>query len=421
MSKFSPVLKNRNFLLLWIGQIISQFGDRLDQMVLIGLIYKLAPGSTIQMAKILTCSILPVFIVGPLAGAYVDRWDRRKTMYVCDFFRAILILSIPLVFLKYQSIIPIYIVIFLSFSLGRFFIPAKLAIIPELVDKKNLLLANSLVNTTGMIAAIFGYGLGGFLVEWLGPKGGFTIDGLTFLISSGLVFFIKSKTNNKAFAIGDIRKMSRDVIERLRKSVLSEIKEGMLYLLRKKEVKFTIEVFSLLSSCLGALYVVSIVFVQNIFQSGTKDIGVLIVFLGLGLLVGSLFYGRFGERVNELNVIFLALALCGLSLVGFAVSLHIFASFFLAAFISFITGIFAAPIVIGCNTIVHKSAENHMFGKVFSSLEIIMHIGFLVFMLVSSIVAEFVPRFYIIILVGLILISIGSLNFIKRYGKAQRI
>lgn len=390
-------------------------------MVLIGLIYKLAPGSTLQMAKLLSCSILPVFMVGPLAGVYVDRWDRRKTMYICDFFRAILILSIPLVFLKYQNIIPIYIVIFLSFSLGRFFIPAKLAIIPELVDKKDLLLANSLVNTTGMIAAIFGYGLGGILVEWLGPKGGFMIDGTSFVISAVLIFFIKSKTNKTAFSIGDIRKMSKDVIERIRKSLVTEIKEGLLYILKKKEVKFTIKIFSILSSCLGALYVVSIVFVQNIFQSGTKDIGLLIVFLGVGLLAGSLFYGRFGERVDELRMVFLSLALCGVSVSSFAISLYIFGSFYLAALISFLIGVFAAPIVIGCNTLVHKSAETHMFGKVFSSIEIVMHIGFLFFMFISSITAEFVPRFYIIITVGLVLVMLGGFNLIKRYGQAQRI
>ena len=95
MARFREVLKNRNFFLLWSGQIISQLGDRLDQMALIAFIYQRAPGSAIQIAKILSFTIIPVFLIGPLAGVYVDRWDRRRTMYVCDFLRSILVFTIP--------------------------------------------------------------------------------------------------------------------------------------------------------------------------------------------------------------------------------------------------------------------------------------------------------------------------------------
>ena len=96
MAKFREVLKNRNFFLLWSGQIISQLGDRLGQMALIAFVYLRAPGSTLQIAKILSFTIIPVFLIGPLAGVYVDRWDRRKTMYICDFIRSLLVLTIPL-------------------------------------------------------------------------------------------------------------------------------------------------------------------------------------------------------------------------------------------------------------------------------------------------------------------------------------
>src|SRR3989338_2550864 len=95
MSKFEEVLKNRNFFLLWVGQIISQLGDRLDQMALIAFVYGRSPGSTLGIAKIISFTILPVFLIGPLAGVYVDRWDRRRTMYACDLIRAALVFTIP--------------------------------------------------------------------------------------------------------------------------------------------------------------------------------------------------------------------------------------------------------------------------------------------------------------------------------------
>ena len=165
MVRFREVLKNRNFFLLWLGQIISQFGDRLGQMALIALVYLRTPGSPLGIAKIFSFTIIPVFLIGPIAGVYVDRWDRRRTMYVCDFLRALLLLSIPLFLFYTKNLFFIYFIIFIAFSLGRFFVPAKLSIVPELVVKKDLLIANSLVNTTGMIAAILGFGVSGVLVE----------------------------------------------------------------------------------------------------------------------------------------------------------------------------------------------------------------------------------------------------------------
>ena len=129
MSRFHEVLKNRNFLFLWIGQIISQVGDRLGQMALIAYVYdktKAQQGSAMAIAKILSFTIIPVFLIGPIAGVYVDRWDRRRTMYISDFLRTLLVLFIPLFLISKNILGPVYLFIFIIFSLGRFFVPAKL-------------------------------------------------------------------------------------------------------------------------------------------------------------------------------------------------------------------------------------------------------------------------------------------------------
>src|SRR3989338_9830250 len=123
MAKIRKVLKSRNFFLLWLGQIISQLGDRLGQMALIGFVYLRDPGSTLEIAKILSFTIIPVFLIGPLAGVYVDRWDRRRTMFVCDLIRAALVFTIPFFLIDTESLIPLYIVVFLIFCIGRFFVP----------------------------------------------------------------------------------------------------------------------------------------------------------------------------------------------------------------------------------------------------------------------------------------------------------
>ena len=85
-------------------------------MALIGFIAQRSPGKTLQLASLLAFTILPVFVVGPIAGVYVDRWDRRKTMYLCDFLRGLLVLLIPLYIIdSHKSIVPLYAVVFLLF------------------------------------------------------------------------------------------------------------------------------------------------------------------------------------------------------------------------------------------------------------------------------------------------------------------
>jgi len=405
MAKFTKVMRNRDFFLMWVGQIISQLGDRLDQMALIALVYSRAEGSTIGIAKILSFTIIPVFLIGPIAGVYVDRWDKRRVMYACDFLRAALVLLIPL-FLINKSFIWIYLIIFIIFSIGRFFVPAKLSIIPELVDKEDLLIANSLVNTTGMIAAILGFGISGIIVEWLKAAGGFYLDSLSFLVSGAMIFLIARKST----AAMSLSKVGKEIVEVISKSVAQEIKEGLLYFIRHKDIRFTSGIIFALWSALGAVYVVIIVFVQKTMHSATKDLGLLIMFLGLGLFAGSLIYGRFGQRLSHYKVIFMSLVLSGIMIVFFAVALQRYPQFIVAATLAFSLGLFVSPIMIASNTIIHKVSDNGMMGKIFSSLEIVMHLGFLIFMFLSSFLAERWGNFTILVIVGCILSVLGLVS-----------
>ena len=409
MSKFSEVLKNRNFFLLWLGQIISQIGDRLGLMALIGFAYsKKSYGSPMEIFKILLFTIIPVFLISPVAGVYVDRWDRRRTLYCSDLLRAILVLIIP-VFIFYHRNLPIaYFLIFLIFCIGRFFIPAKLAIIPDLVAKKDLLIANSLVNITGMIAAIVGFGVSGLLVEWFGPKTGFYLDALSFFISGSLIFFIAKKPKS-AINFMELKKVIVDVIK---KPIIHEIKDGVLYFIKKKQIRFTGIILFSLSGALGVVSVVLIAFVQNTLHSATKDLGLLIMFLGIGLFVGTLLYGRFGQKFSHYRTIFVSLFLIGIMIDIAVISMIRCPIFLVAAIFSFALGLFFAPIMIAANTIIHKVSENEMMGKIFSSLEIVMHLGFLLFMFISSLLAERFPQQYILTIVGLFISLLGIVSFV---------
>ncbi len=408
MPRFREVLKNRNFFLLWIGQIISQLGDRLGQMALIGFIPADAPGSGLQLAKILSFTILPVFLIGPVAGVYVDRWDRRRTLYASDILRTVLTLFIPLFLISKDSLGLIYLLIFIIFSIGRFFVPAKLSIVPEIVSKEQLLIGNSLINITGMIAAIAGFGIGGLIVEYFGAEGGFYLDALSFFVSAALIFFISSNKSAKV----KIGQVGREIVEVIQKSVIQEVKEGVTYFIKQKEVRFTGLIMFLLGAAGGSVYIAGIIFIRQALKTATLDLGLLIMFLGAGLFLGSVIYGRFGARLSHYKTIFASLVLSGIMLVIFALGIERYPYFLIAAALSFLLGLFVAPIMVASNTIVHKASDASMMGKTFSSIEIAIHLGFLIFMFVSSFLAEKLSSVIVLVAIGIIFSIVGMVNLI---------
>lgn len=412
MARFSEILKNRDFSLICSGQIVSQFGERLSQMALIGLVSLRYPGSTMQLAKFLSFTMLPVFLIGPVAGVYVDRWDRRRTMFVCDFLRAGLILLIPIILFFGGSLYLIFIPIFFIFSFSRFFIPAKLSIIPDLVKKENLLMANSLIHTTGMVAAVVGFGLSGLLVEWLGVESGFCLNAIGFFVSGMLIFSISQRKGIHF----KIKELSREIVEVIRKSVIQEIKEGAAYFIKQKDIRFTGAIMFFLGGALGAVNVIMIVFVQDALQSTTRVLGLLIMFLGIGLFLGSLVYGRFGQRISHFKAIFFSLIISGILLAIFVFGLTFYPYFSLAASLALVMGLAISPIIICCTTLIHKSSHNQMMGKIFSSLDLLGYLSFVLFMFLSSFLNKWISSFTILTAVAcsFVLLGLLSLTFYRK-------
>jgi len=320
----------------------------------------------------------------------------------------ILVCLIPIFLFHIRNLAVAYALIFMVFCIARFFLPAKLAIVPDLVSREQLLIANSLINITGMIAFILGSGLSGVLVQKVGPENSFYIDGLSFLISGTLIYLIVKKASGHV----NLRKVSEDIVEVFRKSAIQEIKDGLLYFVRKRDIWVTAGILFVVASALGVVSVVSIVFVQNTLHSATKDLGLLIMFLGAGLFAGSLVYGKFGAHISHYKMIFSSLILSGLMLICFALGIHYYPYFAPAASLAFMLGFIASPILIASNTIIHKSSDNEMRGKIFSSLEVVMHLGFLLFMYISSILAERFSHTLILVIIGCVFGIVGIFNLI---------
>jgi MFS family permease len=228
-------------------------------------------------------------------------------------------------------------------------------------------------------------------------------------VVSALLIFLIIKKNQKFPSLKDL---SMEIVDVIRKSVFQEFKEGMVYFFTKKDIRFAAGIIFILWAALGAVYVVIIVFVQKTLHSVTKDLGLLAMFLGLGLFLGSVVYGRWGRRFSHYKTIYASLVFSGIMLVIFTLGVSRYPSFWIAAGLALLLGVLVSPIMIASNTLIHKVSENAMMGKIFSSLEIVMHFGFVLFMFISSMLAKVVPEATILISVGYLVIGIGLINLI---------
>ena len=407
MARFREVLKERNFFLLWVGQIISQFGDRLNQMALIAIVYSRTPGSPFELAKFFSFTIIPSFFVSPIAGAFIDRWDKKRTMIGCDILRSLIVFVIPVAFLSLTPTFPIYTAVFLIFAVSCFFLPARLAIIPDLVSKEKLLVANSLFTVTGMIGAVFWFVVGGLLVEFLKVRGGLYLNSVIYLFSAAAIVFISGhrRRQNKA-------ENSVDIENIIKTSLVREIKDGITYLTGNSEARFAFRMLFVLMAGAGAAYAVVIVFIQEAMGSMTRDLSFLGLFLGVGFFVGSMVYGKLGHRFSKAKSIFTCLILCGISMCAFTAVMKGTKSFSGASAVAMILGTAMAPIGISTNTLIHEMVDEKMRGRIFSSLGIAMNLAFLIFMLCAAKLAERVDSGWILYGVSVFYVIAGILGFI---------
>ena len=408
MPHFRKLLRNRNFVLYSVGQAFSQFGDRLVQIVLIGFVYKRWPGSTFQLAKLLCFTLLPAFVISPIAGVYIDRWNKKYVMVVSDMFRAAAILCIPVFFVYRASVVPVYIILFLTFTAACFFLPTRLSVIPSLVSKEDILLANSASTITWVISGIAGFSFGGLLAEWIGVERSLYLNSAVYFLSAASFFFVLYSSRAAAPA---------------EKTFFHDFRTGLKTLFSNKKMKFVMFSFFVVSSMIGACYVVLVVFIQETLHTMTKYVGLFSMCVFIGVFAGSLIYGKTGHRVSREKTVFLSIFLTGISMDIFVAGLRMTGSVPFGGIAAFLVGLFLSPAYVTANTIVHETIDRNLRGRIFSSLAVIMNFGFLLFMFLASFLAEHIDRLWILVacasgfavfgLVGLVSFPTGYLREIN--------
>lgn len=182
---------NRDFALLFWGRLVSQIGDGIHYLALTWLVLDLT-GSGTALGTMLFASSIPMVILAPFSGVLADLWDRKTIIVSMDILRGLIILALALVYRAGALTMPIlYAATVFSSLAGVLFGPAISAALPGLVEKEELVKANSLNTFSRAATSIIGPVVGAFLLGFTGYFGVFLLNGTAFILSAISEMFIR--------------------------------------------------------------------------------------------------------------------------------------------------------------------------------------------------------------------------------------
>jgi MFS family permease len=304
------LLKKRGILFLGLSNTVSQLGDRLTHMVIITLIGVMFPGRISVFSEFSITFSLPIVILSPFAGVFIDHWNKQTIMFRCHLIQAVLIFITPFFIMITHSIVPIWILVVLFFSLDLFNNTSKNSVIPDLVEYHQLVSANSIIITMARIATFIGMVGGGYLIHWVGWQTGFFIDASTHLIAGTLVLAMGARA-----LFEPVKKIDFSLSGELKKSFntfVSDLKELGLLLLRDRMVILVMISVFVLPFVSAVAYTVLIYLVQQEFGMGTPGVGLLGGIIGIGMLCGAILIGHFGRYVSRGLILIYSIAVIAL-------------------------------------------------------------------------------------------------------------
>jgi MFS family permease len=290
--------RQRDFLKLWGAQSVSTFGSLITRAALPFLAILVLHASAAQIAGLTIASILPGFLIGLVAGVWIDRLRRRPVMILADVGRALALGAIPtLAVTGHLGLIPLYAVAVVASALTVFFDVAELSYIPSVVGAGQLGDANSRLAATQSVAEISAFGIAGWLVQWFTAPLAIAIDAVTFLVSGGLVASISSA------------EPSTTEPSQPAEGVWNEMVAGLAALRRHRSLTTIALSVSAMECAYGIIGTVYALFALRDlgFQPGL--LGMIYAIGGVSSLAASVYAGRINRRIGMGRVMGLGLAL----------------------------------------------------------------------------------------------------------------
>jgi len=291
--------RHRDFMLLWSGQTVSEIGSAVTFLAFPLLAVKTLHASTFEVALLSVATSAAFLLIALPAGAWVDRWRRKRVLVRSDLGRLLLVGSVPVAqAFGVLTLAQLYAVALASSVLSVFFDVAYQSYLPEVVDAEQLTDGNGKIGTTQSFAQVAGPGIGGALVGLVGAPYAVAIDAASYLVSGGAIAAIRRP---------DPVPPPKADRQRLRE----DIKEGLGFVTGHPVLSRIVGCTGTANFASGMGSAVEVVFLARTLHASSLVIGLVFSLGSVGGVVGGLLAGRIGRRIGTARVIWLAQAVTG--------------------------------------------------------------------------------------------------------------
>lgn len=368
---------------LWTAQMLSQLADRVYIYVLVLVAYNLTHTNLGVSVPMLSFGI-PSVLFASFAGVYVDRWNKKYAMFFSCFFRAVLIFAI--VFFLKSSLLWIFLISMGIYTIAQFFAPAEATSLAEIVERENLILANSLFMTTWMWSSVAAFGLGAVLVGFFGNE-------RTLMISSGLYIMASLAVLLISLKYHDVKTGSSV------KTVKQDLLKGFEFIRRESIIRYSLFKMFMITSALAVVSMLAIQFAEQYIGIGAQNFGYLVILAGAGMIFGMWALGKLSHFFRKNHIVFAGFFMTGLCLVLLSQTKNLYLAFLYCFILGFGNILINATV----QTVIAHNTPRSLRGRVFGIQNMLINFAFTVPVVAFGVVADYFGLDTSILLLGIIL------------------
>jgi len=340
------ILKNRTFLLLFLGNTISLIGFGFNLVGISWLVLEVT-GSELALGKIMAMATVPGVVLALFAGIIIDKVNRKWLLVVLDLFRMVVVGTFVILLVQDRfSMNALFITVLLMGTGSSLFWPTAQAFVQELVSVKDYFHANALLSASYQAGSILGAGIGGVVVHFYGVPTALAFNALTHLISALLI---------------SAAPFTRQVVHHEVESMWQSVSKGFIYF--KEKVGVLILGFTTILADVaiwGALSVLTITISKEVFLAGSLGYGLMEGFYGVGALISTVAVGYMTRFLGRGRALLLCYVVAGVMCLLAPIAISIY----LAGVAYFFMGLHNNAARICIRTIFMEQIPNKIMGRV---------------------------------------------------------
>lgn len=352
LTGYRDVVRSPRYFPLWLGQLISSFGDTLHYIALVVLIFQLT-GRAFAVAGAVAAEVVPVLLLGPVAGVVIDRFSRKQVLVGADLARAALALSL----VRPQGAWHVYLVAAGLSAGSTFFNPAVQAVIPALTTEEQRLAANSVSWSTAQLVQIVGSAVAGGVIAFLGTGPAFAVNAASFAASALMITRLPIPPHAGQLG-GETRRGLGPYLE--------DARAGLRFALHDRFVARLLVVQSLASLAVGGTGAMLVVLSERHLHQPPAGFAWLIGAIGVGALLGPLLPNAFARDYRDARWLFVPYVVRGVG----DVLLAVFTPLPVALVLLFVYGLNTSTGMVVFSSTVQGAVPDRVRGRVFTLLDV---------------------------------------------------